>query len=80
MFHRELGSTKEMYPDAPEDGIYILKEDAPVGGDAIEYLGQRDTVFEYEVTSNRVDCYSVLGIAERQQLHLNKDLYHPHLN
>lgn len=59
----ELGSTKEMYPDAPEDGIYILSEDAPVGSDAVEYLGLRDTVFEYEVTSNRVDCYSVLGVA-----------------
>ena len=33
----ELGSTREMYPDAAENGIYILPEDAPVGGDAIEY-------------------------------------------
>lgn len=59
----ELGSTKEMYPDAAEDGIYILKSDATIGSDAIEYLGLRDSVFEYEVTSNRPDCFSVLGIA-----------------
>lgn len=59
----ELGSTKEMYPDAPEDGIYILPETTKVGCDAIELLGLRDVVFEYEVTSNRVDCYSVIGIA-----------------
>lgn len=59
----ELGSTRDMYPDAPEDGIYILKEDAPVGADAIEYLGLRDVVFEYEITSNRVDCFGVIGIA-----------------
>lgn len=59
----ELGAQKEMYPDAPESGIYILKQDAQVGSDAIELLGLHDVVFEYEITSNRVDCYSVLGIA-----------------
>lgn len=59
----ELGSDRMMFPDAPEHGIYILPEDAEIGMDAVEYLGLRDTVFEYEVTSNRVDCYSVLGIA-----------------
>ena len=59
----ELGSTKDMYPDAPENGIYILKDDAVVGSDAVELLGLHDSVFEYEITSNRVDCYSVIGIA-----------------
>ena len=59
----ELGSNCEMYPEAPENGIYIFPEDTQVGADAIEELGLHDTVFEYEVTSNRVDCYSVLGIA-----------------
>ena len=59
----ELGSTREFYPEAPEAGIYIFEEDTVVGSDAIEVLGLRDTVFEYEITSNRVDCYSVLGIA-----------------
>ena len=59
----ELGSTREMYPDAAENGIYILPDDAPVGADAIEYLGLHDANYEFEITSNRVDCYSVLGIA-----------------
>jgi len=59
----ELGSTREMYPDAAENGIYILPDDAQVGGDAIEYLGLHDANYEFEITSNRVDCYSVLGIA-----------------
>ncbi|MBR1692909.1 MAG: phenylalanine--tRNA ligase subunit beta [Lachnospiraceae bacterium] len=59
----ELGSSRDMYPEAPENGIYIFPEDTPVGADAVEQLGLRDTVFEYEITSNRVDCYSVLGIA-----------------
>lgn len=59
----ELGSNRDMYPLAPEEGIYIFPEDTPVGADAIAVLGLHDTVFEYEITSNRVDCYSVLGIA-----------------
>ena len=59
----ELGSSRDMYPLAPESGIYILPEDTPVGADAVEVLGLHDVVFEYEITSNRVDCYSVLGIA-----------------
>ncbi|MBR1930973.1 MAG: phenylalanine--tRNA ligase subunit beta [Lachnospiraceae bacterium] len=59
----ELGSSRELYPEAPEDGIYIFEDDVEVGADAVEVLGLRDTVFEYEITSNRVDCYSVLGIA-----------------
>lgn len=59
----ELGSSREFYPDAAEDGIYILGDDAQVGADAIEYLGLHDTIHEYEITNNRVDCYSVIGIA-----------------
>lgn len=59
----ELGSSREFYPDAPENGIYILSDDAQVGEDAVHYLGLDDTVFEYEITNNRVDCYSIIGIA-----------------
>ena len=59
----ELGSTIEMYPEAPEYVIYIFPEDAVVGESAVKALGLDDVVFEYEITSNRVDCYGVLGIA-----------------
>lgn len=59
----ELGSTKDMYPEAPENGIYIFEEDAVVGESAVKALGLDDVVFEYEITSNRVDCFGVLGIA-----------------
>ncbi len=59
----ELGSSRSMYPDAPESGLYILPDDAEVGTDALDYLGLHDANFEFEITSNRVDCYSVLGIA-----------------
>ena len=59
----EMGSSRDMYPEAPEYGIYIFPEDAVVGESAVKALGLDDVVFEYEITSNRVDCYSVVGIA-----------------
>lgn len=59
----ELGSSRNFYPEAPENGIYVFEDDVEVGSDAIEALGLHDTVFEYEVTSNRVDCFSIIGIA-----------------
>ena len=73
----ELGSDRAMYPEAPEMGIYIFGDDAQVGADAIEALGLRDTVFEYEVTSNRVDCYSVIGIAREAAATFRKPFHAP---
>lgn len=73
----ELGSTKDMYPEAPEEGIYIFPEDTEIGTSAIEALGLRDVVFEYEVTSNRVDCYSVIGIAREAAATFRKAFYPP---
>lgn len=73
----ELGSTKDMYPDAPDNGIYIMPKDAEIGASAIEALGLNDVVFEYEVTSNRVDCYSVIGIAREAAATFRKEFIPP---
>ena len=73
----ELGSDRNMYPDAPESGLYILPADAVPGEDAVALLGLRDTVFEYEITSNRVDCYSVLGIAREAAATFGKEFKAP---
>ncbi|MFQ9929531.1 MAG: phenylalanine--tRNA ligase subunit beta [Lachnospiraceae bacterium] len=73
----ELGSNREMYPEAPEYGIYIFPEDTEVGADAVELLGLHDVVFEYEVTSNRVDCYSVVGIAREAAATFRKEFVPP---
>ncbi len=73
----ELGSSRDVFPDAPEDGLYILPKDTVPGTDAIEYLGLHDTVFEYEITSNRVDCYSVLGIAREAAASFEKEFHMP---
>ncbi len=73
----ELGSNREMYPEAPEYGIYIFPEDTEVGADAVEVLGLHDVVFEYEITSNRVDCYSVVGIAREAAATFRKEFVPP---
>ena len=73
----ELGSDRDMYPEAPEEGIYIFKDDVEVGSSAIEALGLNDVVFEYEVTSNRVDCYSVIGIAREAAATFGKEFHPP---
>ncbi|MCI5516530.1 MAG: phenylalanine--tRNA ligase subunit beta, partial [Roseburia sp.] len=73
----ELGSSREMFPDAPENGLYIMKDDAVVGESAIRYLGLDDTVVEYEVTSNRVDCFSMLGVAREAAATFDKKFVPP---
>ncbi len=73
----ELGSTRELYPEAPEYGIYVFPEDTEVGADAIELLGLHDAIIEYEITSNRVDCYSVIGIAREAAATFGKEFHEP---
>ncbi len=83
----ELGSDRNMYPEAPEEGIYIFeradkehskeKRSVEAGADAVELLGLHDTVFEYEITSNRVDCYSVLGVAREAAATFRKPFVPP---
>ncbi len=73
----EMGSSREMYPEAPEYGIYIFNDDVSVGDDAIWALGLSDVIFEYEITSNRVDCYSVIGIAREAAATFGKEFKPP---
>ena len=73
----ELGSNRDMYPEAPEEGIYIFPEDAQVGENAVKALGLDDVVVEYEVTSNRVDCFSVVGIAREAAATFDKTFVPP---
>ncbi len=75
----ELGSSRDFYPEAPEDGIYIFPDTAEVGKDAVEELGLKDTVIEYEITSNRVDCFGVLGIAREAAATFGKPFVKPEI-
>jgi len=75
----ELGSSTDMYPEAPEDGVYVFKDDVTPGDDAIKLLGRDDVVVEYEITSNRVDCFGVLGIAREAAATFNKPFNPPEI-
>ncbi|MDR3239246.1 MAG: phenylalanine--tRNA ligase subunit beta [Clostridiales bacterium] len=77
----ELGYTRQDYPEAPEDGIYIFPEVEaekwPPGSDVKAALQLADDALEFEITSNRPDCYSVLGIAREAAATYNKPLTLP---
>ncbi|MCI6019674.1 MAG: phenylalanine--tRNA ligase subunit beta [Clostridiales bacterium] len=74
----ELGSSRDMYPEAPESGIYIFSEEGlKPGEDAIEVLGLHDVNIEYEITSNRVDCFGILGLAREAAVTFNKPFVPP---
>ena len=73
----ELGSDRNMFPEAPEYGIYIFPEDTEVGADAVAVLGLDDTAIEYEITSNRVDCFAVLGLAREAAATFKKEFVPP---
>ncbi len=73
----ELGSSRELYPEAPEFGIYIFQDDPVVGESAVKVLGLDDVIVEYEVTSNRVDCNSVIGIAREAAATFGREFVPP---
>ena len=59
----ELGLTQGDFPYAIMDGIFIIEEPCTIGQDINEVIGNNDTVVEFEITNNRPDCYSVIGLA-----------------
>ncbi|MET3574584.1 phenylalanine--tRNA ligase subunit beta [Bhargavaea ullalensis] len=60
---QELGFDGKVVPKKYADGIYVLPEDAPPGEDALPILGLDDTVLEFDLTPNRADALSMLGVA-----------------
>ncbi len=59
----ELGFTTNEYPEAPENGIYIFSDVLELGSCAKEALMVDEVVAEFEITSNRPDCFSIIGLA-----------------
>ena len=74
----ELGVTVHDFPYAVQDGIFILQDDPdlkPVAGtDIKETIGLTDTKVEFEITSNRPDCFSVIGLAREAAATFDKPL------
>ena len=73
----ELGLTQNDLPGAYEDGIWILNdEDCKVGDDINTVIGNNDTVVEFEITNNRPDCYSIIGLARESAAAFGKEMRH----
>ncbi len=70
----ELNLTKGDFPYAAEDGIFLLQEDCQVGQDIASAIGCNDTCVEFEITPNRPDCLSVLGLAREAAVTFGKEL------
>ena len=74
---KELGLTQNDVPDAYEDGIWILNnEDCTVGEDINHVMGTDDSIVEFEITNNRPDCYSLLGLARETAAAFNVPMQH----
>ena len=72
----ELGLTKNDFPYAIEDGIFIIEEDCKVGDDINTVIGNDDTLVDFEITNNRPDCYSIIGLAREAAAAFNKPMRH----
>lgn len=75
----ELGITDEYYDGASENCVLVFKEDYPLGAEVKEVLGIEDVIFDINITANRPDCQSILGIAREVAAVLKKPLKMPNL-
>ena len=70
----ELGLSLSDFPGAVEDGILIIEEDCEVGQDIKKALGIDDVIVDFEITPNRPDCLSVIGLAREVSAVFNRPL------
>ncbi|SHH85740.1 phenylalanyl-tRNA synthetase beta subunit [Sporobacter termitidis DSM 10068] len=73
----ELGLDKHDFPYAEEDGIFILQEDCKPGDDIRPVIGADDSIVEFEITNNRPDCLSVIGLARESAVTFGTELHIP---
>ena len=73
----ELGLTQNDLPGAYADGIWILNdEDCTIGEDINLVIGNDDTIVDFEITNNRPDCYSIIGLAREAAAAFGKQMKH----
>ncbi len=73
---KELDLTVGDFPYAIEDGIWIIEEDCKPGDDINTVIGNDDTVVDFEITNNRPDCYSIIGLARESAAAFQKPMKH----
>lgn len=75
----ELNLTRDYLPDAPEYGVYVFHNNPEVGRDVKEVLGL-EPVLDFEITSNRPDCLSIVGLAREAAVTLSADFRKPEIS
>ncbi len=73
----ELGIDKKFINEEELKGIHVLKNDAKIGEDALTYLGFNDEIIDFDLTSNRADLLSMLGMAYEVGALYNLDVKYP---
>ena len=78
----ELGLDLADYPGQIEHGIMILpkKYEKFLGKDIVEVLNLREDILDFEITSNRPDCFSIEGLGRETAIALNEEFKNPHKN
>ncbi len=77
--HEEMGISPSRLGYEPEYGILVLPEDTPIGKDIKELFGLNENVVEFEITSNRPDCFSIIGLARETAVSFNKPFAVPEI-
>ena len=72
----ELGLTQNDFPYAITDGIFIIQEPCKIGDDINTVIGNDDTIVEFEITNNRPDCYSIIGLARESAAAFGMEMKH----
>ncbi len=72
----ELGLTQGDFPYAILDGIFIIEDPCNIGDDINTVIGNDDTIVEFEITNNRPDCYSIIGLARESAAAFGKQMKH----
>ncbi|MDR2166260.1 MAG: phenylalanine--tRNA ligase subunit beta [Clostridiales bacterium] len=70
----EMGYSRAEFPEAPENGIYVFDKPQELGADARPLLGLLDDVIEFEITTNRPDCFSIVGLVREASAAYNYQL------
>lgn len=68
----ELGLSKHDFPEAVENGIFVIQTPCELGQDVKNVIGFNDTVIDFEITPNRPDCLSVIGLARETSATLGR--------
>ena len=78
----ELGLDLADYPGQIEHGIMILPKDYEkfLGKDIVEVLNLKEDILDFEITSNRPDCFSIEGLGRETAISLNEEFKNPHKN